>query len=323
MLSLDHAGVLARKFKYFTTSWKIVRYFQRKILLGCFVLVILLVYISSKQRKYKYQDNGNVGNNAGHEPINTTLELGNKRLPECIIIGVRKGGTRALLEMLTLHPSIRMAAQEVHFFDNDTNYARGYSWYLSQMPSVEVGQIAMEKSPSYLVTQTVAERIKAMNPRIHLLVIVREPVTRLVSDFTQISHNRVERGLKIRTFDETIINQDGNVNVDYYGVNTGLYSQHLEYWYKFFPRNQIHIVNGDRLIKTPWREIAKIESFLDLPHVVTENNFYFNSTKGFHCLRPDQGTVRCLAKSKGRPHVNVSSNTITLLRKFYLPHNLK
>jgi hypothetical protein len=35
---------------------------------------------------------------------------------------VRKGGTRALLEMLSLHPRIKVAPQEVHFFDNETNY---------------------------------------------------------------------------------------------------------------------------------------------------------------------------------------------------------
>ena len=110
--------------------------------------------------------------------------------------------------------------------------------------------------------------------------IIREPVTRLISDFTQITYNRLERGLKTRTFDETIINTDGSINQDYYGVKTGLYAQHLQWWYKFFPRDQIHIVNGDRLIKTPWREVAKIESFLNLPHLVKENNFYFNSTKG-------------------------------------------
>jgi hypothetical protein len=40
--------------------------------------------------------------------------------PTCT--GVRKGGTRALLEMLSLHPRIRVAPQEVHFFDNETNY---------------------------------------------------------------------------------------------------------------------------------------------------------------------------------------------------------
>jgi hypothetical protein len=33
---------------------------------------------------------------------------------------------------------------------------------------------------------------------------VREPVTRLVSDFTQITFNRVERGMPIKTFDESI-----------------------------------------------------------------------------------------------------------------------
>ena len=155
------------------------------------------------------------------------------------ITGVRKGGTRALLEMLTLHPSIRMAAQEVHFFDNETNYARGYSWYLNQMPNLGPKQMAVEKSPSYLVTPGVAERIRAMDPSVHLLMIVREPVTRLVSDFTQITFNRLEKGLQTRTFDETIIRSDGTVNVDYYGVDTGLYSSHLERWYQHFPREQV------------------------------------------------------------------------------------
>jgi len=286
------------------------------------ILFISLVFVSL----YICNENStNTSTSSLSRPASTnnSAMTGSKKLPGCIIIGARKGGTRALLEMLSLHPSVRMAAQEVHFFDNETNYARGYSWYLSQLPSVETGQIGVEKSPSYLVTPTVAGRIRAMDPNIQLLVIVREPVTRLVSDFTQISHNRQEKGLHTRTFDETIINQDGSVNQDYYGVNTGLYNLHMEHWYKFFPRNQIHIVNGDRLIKTPWREISKVETFLNLPHKVLESNFFFNTTKGFHCLRPEAGQVKCLAKSKGRPHVNVSRQTISLLRKFYLPHNLK
>ena len=54
--------------------------------------------------------------------LNGSTLAGNKKLPGCIIIGARKGGTRALLEMLSLHPSVRMATQEVHFFDNQTNY---------------------------------------------------------------------------------------------------------------------------------------------------------------------------------------------------------
>jgi len=249
--------------------------------------------------------------------------VGERKLPSCIIIGVRKGGTRALLEMLSLHPSIRMAAQEVHFFDNSTNYARGYPWYLAQMPALGPGQLAVEKSPSYLVTPGVAERVHTMDPKVRLLLIVREPVTRLVSDFTQITHNRRERGLPSRTFDETIIRADGSVDVDYYGVDTGLYARHLDRWYSHFPRDQIHVVNGDRLIRAPWREVAAVERFLGLDPRVTQENFYFNSTKGFHCLRPGRGQERCLAKSKGRPHVTVAPETIALLRQFYRPYNLR
>lgn len=37
-----------------------------------------------------------------------------QRLPGAIIIGVRKGGTRALLEMLNLHPDVEVAKEEVN-----------------------------------------------------------------------------------------------------------------------------------------------------------------------------------------------------------------
>lgn len=42
-------------------------------------------------------------------PHNATQQ----RLPGAIIIGVRKGGTRALLEMLNLHPDVEVAKAEV------------------------------------------------------------------------------------------------------------------------------------------------------------------------------------------------------------------
>lgn len=71
-------------------------------------------------------------------------------------MGVRKCGTRALLEMLYLHPMIQKAAGEVHFFDRDDNYNRGLEWYRMQMPHSYVEQITIEKSPSYFVTAEVS-----------------------------------------------------------------------------------------------------------------------------------------------------------------------
>lgn len=52
---------------------------------------------------------------------------GEQRLPQAIIIGVKKGGTRALLEFLRTHPDIRAPGPEIHFFDK--NYHRGLGWY--------------------------------------------------------------------------------------------------------------------------------------------------------------------------------------------------
>lgn len=59
--------------------------------------------------------------------VNCTMDYGEKKLPQAIIIGVKKGGTRALLEALRVHPDVRAVGNEPHFFDR--NYERGLDWY--------------------------------------------------------------------------------------------------------------------------------------------------------------------------------------------------
>ena len=39
-----------------------------------------------------------------------------RRIPAAIIIGARKAGTRALLEMINLHSKVHISHYEVHFF---------------------------------------------------------------------------------------------------------------------------------------------------------------------------------------------------------------
>lgn len=59
--------------------------------------------------------------------VNCTSDYGEKKLPQAIIIGVKKGGTRALLEALRVHPDVRAVGNEPHFFDR--NYEKGLDWY--------------------------------------------------------------------------------------------------------------------------------------------------------------------------------------------------
>uniref|UniRef100_A0A663M9K1 Sulfotransferase n=1 Tax=Athene cunicularia TaxID=194338 RepID=A0A663M9K1_ATHCN len=91
-----------------------------------------------------------------------------RQIPQTIIIGVRKGGTRALLEMLDIHPNIVVAATEVHFFDWDENYVKGIDWYRSLMPFSYGNQITIEKTPGYFTSPQAPERIHDMNSSIKL-----------------------------------------------------------------------------------------------------------------------------------------------------------
>lgn len=54
-------------------------------------------------------------------------KYGNKKLPNALIVGVKKGGTRAVLEFIRIHPDVRALGTEPHFFDR--NYDRGLDWY--------------------------------------------------------------------------------------------------------------------------------------------------------------------------------------------------
>lgn len=59
--------------------------------------------------------------------ISIANNFGNKKFPQAIIIGVKKGGTRALLEFLRIHPDVRAVGSEPHFFDRF--YDKGLEWY--------------------------------------------------------------------------------------------------------------------------------------------------------------------------------------------------
>ncbi|KAF3699987.1 Heparan sulfate glucosamine 3-O-sulfotransferase 4 [Channa argus] len=252
--------------------------------------------------------------------VNCTSDYGEKRLPQAIIIGVKKGGTRALLEALRVHPDVRAVGNEPHFFDR--NYEKGLDWYRDLMPSTLEGQITMEKTPSYFVTNHAPKRIHSMARDIKLIIVVRNPVTRAISDYTQTLSKKPE----IPTFEVLAFKNRtlGLIDASWSALRIGIYALHLESWMQYFPLSQMHFVSGERLIVDPAGEMAKVQDFLGLKQIVTDKHFYFNKTKGFPCLKKpeDSSTPRCLGKSKGRTHPKIDPDVIRRLHKFYKPFNM-
>ncbi|KOB58213.1 Heparan sulfate glucosamine 3-O-sulfotransferase 3A1, partial [Operophtera brumata] len=220
-----------------------------------------------------------------------------KRLPDALIIGVKKCGTRALLEFLRMPPTLE-------------------------------GQITMEKTPSYWVTRSAPRRVYAMSPSVKLLAVVRDPVTRAISDYTQSASKRPS----LPRFEElALINStvrwtgapSSVVDASWPPVRLGVYSRAFKRWLRRFPKSRLLLVSGERLVADPAAELARVQEFLGLKHVITDKHFYFNSTKGFPCLLKSEtsSTPHCLGKTKGRSHPHIDPKVVERLRDFYRPFN--
>lgn len=190
------------------------------------------------------------------------------------------------------------------------------------MPRTLDGQITMEKTPSYFVTREAPSRIHGMSPDMKLIVVVRNPVTRAISDYAQtLSKTPGLPSFRALAFRHGL----GPVDTAWSAVRIGLYAQHLDNWLRYFPLSHFLFVSGERLVSDPAGEVGRVQDFLGLKRVVTDKHFYFNATKGFPCLKKAQGSghPRCLGKSKGRPHPRVPEAVVQRLRDFYRPFNRK
>uniref|UniRef100_A0A3Q3L2E1 Sulfotransferase n=1 Tax=Mastacembelus armatus TaxID=205130 RepID=A0A3Q3L2E1_9TELE len=243
------------------------------------------------------------------------------KLPNALIVGVKKGGTRAVLEFIRIHPDVRALGTEPHFFDR--NYDRGMDWYRGLMPRTLDSQITLEKTPSYFVTREAPRRISSMSHETKLIVVVRNPVTRAISDYTQTLSKKPD----IPTFEELAFKNRslGLVDTSWNAIRIGMYILHLENWLQYFRLSQMHFVSGERLITDPAGEMGRVQDFLGLKRIITDKHFYFNRTKGFPCLKKPESSSqpRCLGKSKGRTHVQIDQEVIDQLQEFYRPFNIK
>ncbi len=223
-----------------------------------------------------------------------------------------------LNSFLNNHPDISSPQYEVHYFDVNESYTKGLTWYLQQMPTVQQHQITLETSPNYFERPWVPERIhqyhKTVQP-VKLILIFRNPVTRIISEYV---HNRAfGRVESTKSFQGILFNEDGTVNKEYRFLYLGRYSELISNWLRYFPRQQIHIVDGDAFSKNPVPELLKIETFLGVTPYFNSSHFTYNTEKGFYCLK----VTGCMGKDKGRKHPYIDRKLLQILHDYYQPFN--
>ena len=243
----------------------------------------------------------------------------NVRLPDALIIGVKKSGTSAVKDFLRLHPDVQMPYDEIHFFDQ--HYDEGIDYYRSKLPTnVTSGQVMMEKTPAYFHDEFSANRIMAtFGTKVKLIVVVRNPIDRMLSDY--VHDQLLYRSLpSFQSLAFISNNRTGAkfVNTAFGPVIRSSYVIHLLRFLNIgFSLDNFLFIDGDNLAQNPGKELVKIEKFIGLKPMITESMFEYNQGKGFPCLKDPftfaDGSVHyggfgsvkmphiCLDKDKGRP----------------------
>jgi sulfotransferase family protein len=105
-----------------------------------------------------------------------------------IVAGVTRAGTTSLFNYLADHPAIqRSTIKETRFFMDHNGLKRlhrfeeGVKAYGNYFPDCPADAVRLEATPDYLYRPAVASRIADSLPDVRVVVILREPIGRLIS----------------------------------------------------------------------------------------------------------------------------------------------
>lgn len=173
-----------------------------------------------------------------------------------------KCATSTLHMQLAAQPGFFMSTpKEPNFFSDDEVYARGLEWYWKLFSGAPVGSLCGESSTHYTKLPTyprTIERMTAALPDVRLIYVMREPISRLLSQYVhEWSEKRASRNIN-----KTI--QRLPILVDY-----GRYTMQLEPFFRAYGPDSILPVFFERLTTHPQSELERVCRFLGYRGTVT------------------------------------------------------
>ena len=244
--------------------------------------------------------------------------------PKAIVFGVTKCGTGPLTMFLKAHPDIdnapvRKAGKAINYFYK--HYHAGISWYLNQMPCSGPNRMVVDHDPQYFRRLNVPKRLYQFNNTIKLILLVREPISRTISQFLQSRGSDRASSSDLESF--VLDKSATKVDTDNYAISASSYYIHVRRWLKFFSINQMLIIDATELANDPLKHLKKLETFLGVRSYFNSKNVYLNETRGFHCVKVYHtgGRYKCSGSNKGRVHPELSDTTYNILKEYFDPLN--
>lgn len=173
-------------------------------------------------------------------------------LPDYLIVGVQKCGTTALFDSLTGSPRFGMPlVKEIRYFDREP--LRSLDWYRAHFWSPDPEpRVWGEATPAYFDTPAVPRRVADVLPEVKVIVQVRDPLARAISQyFHAVDYNFEKRPIAEAFADELALLRNGGWrDVEAY-QRTGYlarsrYAVALRRWLDLFSADQVCVLVAER-----------------------------------------------------------------------------
>jgi hypothetical protein len=173
--------------------------------------------------------------------------------PTYVGIGAQKCASTWLHSILAEHPDVGVpATKELDFFSH--RYDRGYQWYERCFGDTDSALARGEISPSYFCEPCVPERVARYLPEARILLMLRDPVARALSN-----HRHEVRSGHLQGSDLSF--EAGLANNPMY-VDQGLYATHLRNWLRFFSLESVLVVYQEDVEREPEQVARRVYGFL-------------------------------------------------------------
>jgi hypothetical protein len=174
-----------------------------------------------------------------------------------MISGAQKAGTTSLFKYLVQHPQIvTHPHKEMGFFSHDLEYCQGYAKVFQKYfpEAEEEGGGVIAKDVMILPSHTALERLYDHNPKMHIVVLLRNPVRRAYSAYWFARSRGWE---SMPTFEMALEAEPIRLAEDRYKwryctyLDTSTYFQHIERCYKRFGQEHVHVYLTEDLYEAP------------------------------------------------------------------------
>jgi hypothetical protein len=205
--------------------------------------------------------------------------------PGFLIVGAEKSGTTSLYDYINQHPQVAVGhRKEVQYFSR--YFYRSWNWYRAHFPfrSELSGKIAGEASPYYIFHPFAAERIHGTLPQCRIIMVLREPINRSVSQYYHEVAKRRETLPIADAFaaeEERVAGELDRMRTPTYQpfnhehfsyVGKSVYVDQVRRYLNVFPREQVLVLQAERFFTETEQVVRETFEFLGIaPDYVPPN----------------------------------------------------